>query len=132
LNFYAKKPSTCKNSQRKSSKNRRQKENHFDTSTIRTDTIWKHFRRISLVVLVRLVFYYYKEKIAAKGATRLLSQIGIQISKFITFRVYRPVWRLIEAFVERQVFTETFKGIVEIPRFCLIFTIHEVCLIFAF
>jgi len=61
-------------------------------------------------------YYYYEEKIVAKGATRLLSQIGIQISKCTTFRVHGPVWRLIEAFVGRQVFTETFKGIVEIDE----------------
>ena len=68
------------------------------------------------MILVRLVFYYFAEQIPGKRATRLLNRIGIEISKWTVLRLYRRVRELVQTFMQRQVFQETFRGIIEMDE----------------
>ena len=47
---------------------------------IRFGSLWGNFRRIPLVILVRLAFYYYIEEVSAARAARRLAQAGFNIT----------------------------------------------------
>jgi len=83
---------------------------------IRTGTIWNEFRRIPLVVLVRLVFYHYVHQISASKAAGRFNRAGIQISSRTTRRIYSLVRGLVLGHMRNQVFSGVLRGTIEMDE----------------
>ena len=84
--------------------------------SIRFGTLWENFRRIPLVVLVRLAFYYYIEGISASRASRFLNNAGFRITARSVRRIYSDIRRIILNYVQRHVFTGLLRGTIEVDE----------------
>jgi len=83
--------------------------------SIRTGTVWNNFRRIPLV-LVRLVLYYYTEEISASRAARILNRAGLQLTGRSVRRVYGDIRRMMLYSLQRTVLTGLLRGVIEIDE----------------
>ena len=84
--------------------------------SIRVGTVWENFRRVPLVVLVRLVFYYYIEEISASKAARFLQRTGFILSSRAVRRIYSDVRRMVLNHMQRHVFPGLLRGTIEIDE----------------
>jgi len=83
---------------------------------IRIGSIWDAFRRIPLIVLVRIVFLYFGQNISAKRASRLLNVHGEIINKRTVQKVYKEARARIRAYMNAQVFSGVLRGTIEIDE----------------
>jgi len=84
--------------------------------SIRSGSFFDSFRRVPLVILTRLVFYYFAQGIGARRATRNIVRLGIRISRWTTFRIYEAVCESIQAYMEREIYSDVLGNIVEMDE----------------
>jgi len=84
--------------------------------SIRIHTLWNNFRRIPLVLLVRLIFYYFVGEFSAARAARLLNDAGLQITARSVRRLYSDVRRMVLNHIQRTFFSGLLRGTIEIDE----------------
>ena len=84
--------------------------------SIRTGTIWSPFRRTPLIVLVRIIFYFFTEQLSPRKAARRLNAAGYLIRLRTIQRMYRAVRNSIQRYMNQEVFSERLMGTIEIDE----------------
>ena len=83
---------------------------------IRGGTLWEDFRRIPLVLLVRLVFHHFVNGNSAKRAHVSLAEAGLHIGYVTLKRVYKRVRSGIESYMFNEVYRNLMRGRIQIDE----------------
>jgi len=84
--------------------------------SIREGTFLASFRRIPIVVLTRIVFFYFVQGTSANRVTRRLVRDGIQISRRTTARIYDTIREEIVTYMRRVVYSRVLIGNIEMDE----------------
>jgi len=83
---------------------------------IREGTRWQAFRRVPLVLLVRLIFYYYANEYSARRAFDDFAAAQVEISYATVKRVYCMVRNSVADFMILEVYEEPLRGRVQVDE----------------
>ena len=84
--------------------------------SIREGTRWGKFRRIPLIVLTRLIFYYFPNQFSARRAHTALRGVHIDISYATVKRIFNNVRASISRFMLEEVYQTPLRGRIQMDE----------------